>query len=654
MLDYEKPALEVGQYKVRIKQSIKGSGISTDFAEKTNEFIVTGDRFTLNQSSIHACFPPEGSLGRHTDVLPHISLKRSTFPWERSAYGNEDYEPWLTLLLFDEEELATGDVIEQTLTLGELNGAKVKLLDETEHNAFFSRITLEQGQLVNDKVQVINVKRSLLEKLIPSGNVLKQLSHVRKRTGDGDDIELAVTVANRLPKEGSESSVYLVSVEERYKDDRSFDYGDSSQEDYIRLVVLKKWGFACLPADGKTFEELVEDISTGPLSLPRKNSSTPDSSTLDSYLEAGYVPLPHRLRQCDRTHSWYHGPLIPQEISAEFTSDEQLPEFADALIRYHQNIGMFDVSYAAAFELGRMLALTDSRFAAALYQWKQRYNEFVLAKEELDNAKTLMDTSGLQSIDDEELRAPITQWMTNLRNLVNVPFSYLIPDDTLLPEEAIRFFKLDPHWTESLLYGAFSIGGSVRMTSEKSLTDVFKGFQLETSQLPISGFIIRSQLISGYPDIQADAFPEAYPNKDPLPKDAAILNALRIDRIRPDVMIGLFEGDISTLELYLKPQGLKFGLDVESDEQDNDVLSKDLEVRNNDGSYTKTTITPVNSSAWWSYPEKRILNIDTLAQDIKTELGLTGTNDLNAAVFAMQMLEGSNKGRFIVQQSQLQ
>jgi hypothetical protein len=30
-------------------------------------------------------FPPDGSLGEHSNVLPHIILNRSTLPWERPA-----------------------------------------------------------------------------------------------------------------------------------------------------------------------------------------------------------------------------------------------------------------------------------------------------------------------------------------------------------------------------------------------------------------------------------------------------------------------------------------------------------------------------------------------------------------------------------------
>ena len=50
-------------------------------------------------------FPPPGSLGEHSNVLPHIILKRSTLPWERQADPGDKNVPWLALLLFEEEEI---------------------------------------------------------------------------------------------------------------------------------------------------------------------------------------------------------------------------------------------------------------------------------------------------------------------------------------------------------------------------------------------------------------------------------------------------------------------------------------------------------------------------------------------------------------------
>jgi len=50
----------------------------------------------------------------------------------------------------------------------------------------------------------------------------------------------------------------------------------------------------------------------------------------------------------------------------------------------------------------------------------------------------------------------LANWLTQLENLVGVPFNYLIPDTGLLPPETIRQFHIDPNWVNALVDGATS------------------------------------------------------------------------------------------------------------------------------------------------------------------------------------------------------
>ena len=83
-------------------------------------------------------------------------------------------------------------------------------------------------------------------------------------------------------------------------------------------------------------------------------------------LNLGYVPMPHRLRDGSRTLSWYRGPLVPVDVP----SAAQPAVFAnpDEALRYDAATGFFDTSYAAAWQLGRLLALQNQEFARALFQ----------------------------------------------------------------------------------------------------------------------------------------------------------------------------------------------------------------------------------------------------------------------------------------------
>src|SRR3569832_2809865 len=112
-IEFHQPTLKDGDYKITVKQEIKTKGSDshkipqdTHFT-KTQTFSILGDRFSLNPQDIHAVFPPAGSLGEHSNVLPHIILNRSTLPWERLADTSKENFPWLALLLFDEDEKPT-------------------------------------------------------------------------------------------------------------------------------------------------------------------------------------------------------------------------------------------------------------------------------------------------------------------------------------------------------------------------------------------------------------------------------------------------------------------------------------------------------------------------------------------------------------------
>ncbi len=649
-LEFQKPSLEAGSYKITVGQSIKHKTDPTimdeTFPVKTLRFFVQGERFSLVPDAVHAMFPPPGSIGRRSDCLPHISIVRSTFPWERSAYGEEDYEPWLALLLFDEEEVNSGDFTTRTMTLAELKSSS---------DATFPAIELEPGQNNDDKMTVIDVKKKLLADIMPTGGELKLLAHVRKKVRADEAVpetELAVIMTNRLPRSGSGSTMHLVSVENRYDHTRIFDYQQAAADDFVRLVSLQSWSFACVTETGKDFEELVEDLDTG---VPRLPNPDPGAGIdVEKYLSRGYVALPHRLRQCDQTYSWYHGPLGSHDIGAGFNRDEDLPDFGDALVRYHQDIGMFDVSYAAAFELGRSMALEDRQFASALYRWKNHVNQEVcLAMQGSQYASQVTVAHGREQegLMKDALEVKIREWFKNLALLEDIPFNYLVPDEAMLPRESIRFFILDRHWVECLCYGAFTIGGTLRPapSGNNVRCGVFDRLTA-AGRGNISGFIIRSQLISGYPDIQVDSYENRIANGHPLPKSGLKKPVnIRSTRLGPDTLFCLYKGRVNTLEFYLKPEGLRFGLDEEeASDGVNMKYEKDVFKKMSSGNVQKITV-PL--AGLIKDGGKRVIKItdsddNGIADRIRIALGL---NTIDSAVFGMHMLEGSNKGRLVIE-----
>src|SRR5262245_60383406 len=97
------PGLDAGEYEIVVEQEVTSSKITSQKPfTTTKKFSVRGDRFALKPTDTLAVFPPAGSLGDHSDVLPHILFHRSTLPWERRADPHCPETPWLALLLFYE------------------------------------------------------------------------------------------------------------------------------------------------------------------------------------------------------------------------------------------------------------------------------------------------------------------------------------------------------------------------------------------------------------------------------------------------------------------------------------------------------------------------------------------------------------------------
>jgi hypothetical protein len=617
-IQFHQPALKDDTYTLTVTQRIQTneSGAAKKIAPAsftaTRRFAVAGERFTLKPEDVEAVFPPEDSLGDHSNVLPHVILGRSTRPWERVSDAAREDAPWLALLLFTDEEKPDPQVI----TLGQLQSTPAS-------QAKFPALALETGQHADDKVTVIDVKQSLLQTLLPTVDELALLAHVRLRKDSAGNVtgdELAVVICNRLPAKGAASTAHLVSLERRYKG-ASFDYQGAKPDEFIRLVSLRSWRFSCLP-DQPRFKDLLLDLDRS-TTAPRLPSDEPAAAK--KYLAAGGVPLPHFMRGGDTTVSWYHGPLAPDSD----TPTSALPaRSSDELTRYDTTTGLFDISYAAAWELGRLLALQSKQLSVSLYNWKRANAQQQLQAEQqllfphLPPQGTTAATTSMQVL----IPADIATWFDGLSLLQGVPFNYLLPDERMLKSESIRFFRLDRFWVECLLDGAFSIG---RVTDADHEQDQARlGGPSSNGYEKVSGIVLRSSVVAGWPSLLVDAFDEPDPSKG-----GTRLKQLRFERLSSGILICLYEGDLGRVEIHQQPEALHFGLDA-PDEHHADYY-KDL--RDPDGQKGTKVLSPVPLR---QPPDKRVLDIKALADAIQKAANAA---TFTSAHFALQMIEGVEK-----------
>jgi hypothetical protein len=212
----------------------------------------------------------------------------------------------------------------------------------------------------------------------------------------GANVALLVSLENMQEalRGHSESSYYATKV-------------SNQPNGFVRLIVLYQWSFTSWEDTTFEFEHILKGLNgrdpnapnNGPkvpnplLRLPNPPSyptGTDDQKVVQDMLELGYTPMNHLTRVPDieqgvtkkiQTVSWYRGPLIPFKSEAKITflsgsddapaSQEALIYSADQLLRFDPKIGMYDTSYAAAWQLGQLVSLRDKNFSVTLYRWKK-------------------------------------------------------------------------------------------------------------------------------------------------------------------------------------------------------------------------------------------------------------------------------------------
>jgi hypothetical protein len=172
-------------------------------------------------------------------------------------------------------------------------------------------------------------------------------------------------------------------------------------------------------------------------------------------------------------------------------------------------------------------------------------------------------------------------WLARLRLLEGVPFCHLVADSELLPPESIRFFYVDREWTDALTQGALSIG-TVNSLDREHMQTLYARIRDEIdaeerrvrmvgadSPAPaaadtITGFLLRSRAVSGWPALHVRAYrTEIGPDDAKVDEDdPRRIRLLRLERLAPAVLLCLFDGIPEVVHIEEPRQGIQFGVDL--------------------------------------------------------------------------------------------
>ncbi|WP_017592869.1 hypothetical protein [Nocardiopsis potens] len=378
------PKATRGTYTVTVDHEVfSGDPDAASLPTATQTVHIAGARLVLAEGDVHGVYPPRGSVGAYTCLLPHISLERRVLPWENRLKGAPAETPWFALLVFGE-----GELLDDPHCLGEVEKGKAEdLLTPSSPPADLAlpAITLADDEEKKLGVQTVRTRAAVFKALVPSLDVLAYRTHVRSplpgesRAGDAErrELEYAFAMSDRLPaKTGGRYVAHLVSLEGH----EAHVTGAVGKKN-IRLLSLHSWTFTSTADTGaRTFADIAAQL-VGPgkkrpadllLSPTAREAGTPTAYTrhLAHRLENGWAPL-HHFGDADHGYVFYRGPLVPFPVKPVTQTGEWWKTTADPY-------SVRETGHHAAWTLGRGLALADQEFSGALARHLARAHKTLL------------------------------------------------------------------------------------------------------------------------------------------------------------------------------------------------------------------------------------------------------------------------------------
>lgn len=322
---------------------------------------IDGPQTVLLPDMIAGVYPAPGSDQSPDEFLPHIAFSRRTLPWEREGPEPTVTTPWLALLLFKESELRSPAERKQAPTVS-VTKLKVQNIPDLATRGRLINVLHIPGET---EVSTLTVSNDLLKQVMPTLDDFRLLSHMKRQTVSGVDVDNAIVVCNRLPDASAPlnakpelHTAVLISVE------RAPELFALPVAGSTTLLVLHHWTFR--PSQGGDFEQVMKSIAYRPhggvlrfgnLPVPvGEGEMVPLSGGFKGLLDKdGYfVTGVEHDQEVNATYRSPLHPFAPPPRGHGFAIAAAPSEFANA-----DQSTPLDFAHAAAFELGRLLAMND-------------------------------------------------------------------------------------------------------------------------------------------------------------------------------------------------------------------------------------------------------------------------------------------------------
>lgn len=397
-------------YQIQAAQTLTASLAITIPAPSPQKFTIFAPHAKLEPGDIHSVFPAPGhsALSR---TLPHVVFTNPYIPWERGASSaSKSRIPWLAVIAFDPAELCLtaaqlgiGGLFAQTAALQQSATMAVRI-SAGAAAAGSKSVTLpfptpsvdtQDGIAVDTMLDMVFVDAKLAYALLgaedtpfqkyPDLNKYQYLAHAREvsdggggrpiggiysvvlshRTGPWDITAPATVVVHLVGLAG------IPSIELTDPTSAAAQLADTK----LGLISLHSWSYTCVPSGGPDIVAAMTTLGAQSEQLfraPTISVCPPGAipvvfAAMNARLDAGYVLLRHRLPTGEPTVAFYRSPLTPLPVpqipppawpaQSNFGTDYQILD---------RSMGVMDISYSAAFQLGKALAIADAPFHACL------------------------------------------------------------------------------------------------------------------------------------------------------------------------------------------------------------------------------------------------------------------------------------------------
>lgn len=256
-----------------------------------------------------------------------------------------------------------------------------------------------------------------------------------------------------------------------------------------------------LEYNGKTLKGFLHELDIRAF----KTRLVTKSEAANRLLNIGKVPLEHQLKGGGKMVSWYQGPFVSRKYTFDFkifngvSGDDYLPDHADRLLLFNEETKMYDMTYASAWQLGRLMIMNDHKVLQELKKWKYDISLNRLVEEQNRTTHLLR-----LSTDDSVYRLPavLSDYVAGFLKFENFPLYYLFPHNEISTGESCTYFKIDNSWLLAFLYGIFSTGPKL----EKEL---FRNYVLGNAAISAVfneetesyGIALQSQIIRNWPHL---------------------------------------------------------------------------------------------------------------------------------------------------------